>query len=121
MLRQLAAITKALQSLTLAGAASSTAIRTGFAGLAAFLGYELGQTLDSLTYKLLNLDLSGLNKPLENIDRLTKSLTKSNDELADRLAELGFTGKDPLGEIRKTALKPELSRLMRQPANRRTS
>lgn len=88
------AITKALQSLSLAGAASSMAIRTGFAAVAAFLGYELGQTIDKLTYKLLNIDLSGLNKPLENIDRLTKSLSKSNDELADRLAELGFTGKD---------------------------
>jgi len=88
------AITKALQSLSLAGAASSMAIRTGFAAVAAFLGYELGQTIDKLTYKLLNIDLSGLNKPLENIDRLTKSLSKSNDELAERLAELGFTGKD---------------------------
>ncbi len=88
------AIAKALQSLSVVGVASSAAMKTGFAGLAAFLGYELGQTIDKLTYKLFNIDLSGLNRPLENIDRLTKSLGKSNDELADKLAELGFTGKD---------------------------
>ena len=35
---------------------------------------------------------------------MTKSLTKSNDELADRLAELGFTGKDAWEKYEK-ALK----------------
>ena len=102
--RVIAAIITALQSLTVASAATSMAIKSGFAGIAAFIGYELGGVIDKVIYSLAKIDLSGLNKPAEEAARATKELEKNTAELNAHLAKLGFTGPDAWKKY-ETAIK----------------
>jgi hypothetical protein len=88
------AITAAFQSLTVAAGTASVAMKSSLVGLAAFIGYELGGVIDKLVYKIANIDLSGLNRPIEAAEKGMAQLNRQNAVLNERLAELGFTGPD---------------------------
>lgn len=92
--RAIAAIIASFQGLAAASGAAALAMKSSLVAAAAIIGYELGKAVDSWVYKLAGIDLSGLNRPMENVKRLTAENAKLTSELTDRLAQLGFTGPD---------------------------
>ena len=86
------AITVAMAKLAESSTAVSATSKAAFVGLASFIGYELGKAIDNVTYELTGIDLTGLNKPLEDAKKATSELSKNTVELNAKLAELGFTG-----------------------------
>ena len=78
------AIAASLIQLRGAALAASFAVRTLGAAFAAILGYELGKALDVIIYKISGLDLSGLNKPTQQLKEATEELAWAKEELAKR-------------------------------------
>jgi hypothetical protein len=66
----------------------------GAAGLAAGGGFALGKAIDSWVYKLTNIDISGLNKTKEIMERIKEeatAMTSRIEKATTELAKLGIT------------------------------
>lgn len=72
------------------GTASALA-QAGVAGLAAGIGYAIGKAIDAGSYKLFDVDISGMNRPTEEMARAQKTLESNTTRLNSRLKELGYS------------------------------
>ncbi|MDO8282702.1 MAG: hypothetical protein Q7U10_08820 [Thermodesulfovibrionia bacterium] len=101
-------IVTALKAVEIGALSASLAARGIGAGIAAGVGYEVGKWLDADLYKRLGIDLSGMNRPTQELTDATEGLAWAQEELAKRQKKVsaGFSeNKDAIKAVKDAAEK----------------
>ncbi|HDH51213.1 MAG TPA: hypothetical protein ENH31_00315 [Nitrospirae bacterium] len=101
-------ITASLVRLKAAALGAAIGISTLGLGLLAIIAYKFGQRVDETVYKLTGIDLSGLNKPLEDLAEIQKDLASSTSALNAKIVKLGLDGISTQEQLRAAWGKGEV-------------
>lgn len=71
--------------------AAATIAKAGIYGVAAASGYYLGKKLDEAVYEKFDVDISGMNRPQEEMAIAQTSLDKNNQTISSRLSSMGYS------------------------------